>query len=62
MKAASERLKDLGEPDDVEVGSPSERGGMEVVNVKLTFKTAKLRASLYRSPDGKIEQLLFYGE
>jgi hypothetical protein len=35
---------------------------MEVVNVKLTFKDAMLRASLYRLPSGKIEQLLFYGE
>jgi ABC-type cobalt transport system substrate-binding protein len=30
--------------------------------VHLTFKTVKLRASLYRSPSGQIEQLLFYKE
>ena len=62
VKSARDRLKDLGEPDEVEVGAPGERGGMQVVSVKLTFKTAKLRASMYRSLDGKIEQLLFYGE
>ena len=62
VKSASQRLKDLGEPDKVEADPPSERGGMQVVTVKLTFKAAKLRASLYRSAAGKIEQLLFYGE
>jgi CubicO group peptidase (beta-lactamase class C family) len=62
IKDASRRLQKLGEPDAVEVGPPHERGGMEVVRVTLTFKDATVRASLYRSPDGKIEQLLFYGE
>jgi CubicO group peptidase (beta-lactamase class C family) len=62
IAAAAQRLKDLGEPENVESDPPSERGGMQVMNVKLTFKTAKLRASLYRLPNGKIEQLLFYGE
>ena len=62
VAAASERMKALGEPQQVEVDSPGERGGMEVVNVHLTFKTAKLRASLYRSTSGHIEQLLFYKE
>ena len=62
VKAASPRLKELGEPEKLEADAPSERGGMEVVRVTLTFKTARLRASLYRSADGKIEQLLFYGE
>jgi CubicO group peptidase (beta-lactamase class C family) len=62
LSAAADRLKALGEPEKVEADSASERGGMEVVNVKLTFKDAMLRASLYRLPSGKIEQLLFYGE
>jgi CubicO group peptidase (beta-lactamase class C family) len=62
IKSASERLQALGEPQEVEAGASSERGGMEVTRVTLTFKSAKLRGSLYRSPDGKIEQLLFYGE
>ena len=62
VKSASQRLKNLGEPEKVEADPPTERGGMQVVIVKLTFKTAKLRASLYRSAEGKIEQLLFYAE
>jgi D-alanyl-D-alanine carboxypeptidase len=62
VQSAAQRLQALGEPEKVEPGEPAERGGMQVVSVKLTFKTAKLRASLYRSPDGKIQQLLFYGE
>jgi CubicO group peptidase (beta-lactamase class C family) len=62
VKAGGARLKALGEPEKVEVEPAGERGGMEVAVVKLTFKTAKVRASLYRTPDGKIQQLLFYGE
>jgi hypothetical protein len=62
VRSAADRLAALGEPETVDVGTPGERGGMEVVSVKLAFKTAKLRASLYRTPDGKIQQLLLYGE
>jgi D-alanyl-D-alanine carboxypeptidase len=59
IKAAAPRLKALGEPEKVEVASVSERGGMEVASIHFTFKTAKLHGLLYRSPDGKIQQLLF---
>ena len=62
VKAGGGRLKALGEPEKVEVEPVHERGGMEVATVKLAYKTAKVRGSLYRSPDGKIQQLLFYGE
>jgi D-alanyl-D-alanine carboxypeptidase len=62
LKSAASRLQVLGEPEKVEADPPGERGGMEVTRVRLVFKTATLRASLYRSPDGKIEQLLFYSE
>jgi CubicO group peptidase (beta-lactamase class C family) len=62
VKAGGERLKALGEPAKVEVDGTSERGGMEVATVKLTYKTRTVRASLYRTPDGKIQQLLLYGE
>jgi CubicO group peptidase (beta-lactamase class C family)/dienelactone hydrolase len=60
VKAAVLRLKALGEPDEVEVVGVTERGGMEVASIRLTFKTAKLSGLLYRSPDGKIQQLLFH--
>ena len=32
---------------------------MEVASIRFTFKTAELRGLLYRTPDGKIQQLLF---
>ena len=62
VKAGGARLEALGEPKKIEVDPVHERGGMEVAEVKLTFEKVKVRASLYRSPDGKIQQLLFYGE
>ena len=62
IKSDAYRLEALGEPERVEVDSLAERGGLEVSRVRLVFKTATLRASMYRSPEGKIEQLLFYGE
>src|SRR5262249_41440263 len=55
IKSAASRLMALGEPEKVEADPPSERGGLEVTRVKLTFKTTTLRASMYRSPNGKIE-------
>jgi CubicO group peptidase (beta-lactamase class C family) len=62
IQAARQRLKELGEVEAVEAEAPAERGGMEVVRVRLTFKASAMRASLYRSADGKIQQLLFYAE
>ncbi|MHB1422973.1 MAG: serine hydrolase domain-containing protein [Gemmataceae bacterium] len=59
LRSAAPRLKALGEPDKVEVERTLERGGMEVAALRLTFKNAVLKASLYRTPDGKIQQLLF---
>ena len=35
---------------------------MEVATVILTYKTGTVRAFLYRTPDGKIQQLLYYGD
>ena len=40
----------------------TERGGMEVAVIRLTFKSTTLGGLLYRSPDGKIQQLLFHKE
>jgi CubicO group peptidase (beta-lactamase class C family) len=62
VKAGGSRLQALGEPEKVEVVSTAERGGMEVARVRFTFKTAVVVGSLYRTPDGKIQQLLFYKE
>lgn len=59
IKASASRLKALGEPEKVEISGIRERGGMEVCSVKLIFKSIVLEGLLYRSPDGKIQQLLF---
>jgi hypothetical protein len=59
LKAAAPRLKALGEPEKVEVEHVNERGGMEVASIVLTFKSAQLHGLLYRTPDGRIQQLLF---
>jgi CubicO group peptidase (beta-lactamase class C family) len=62
LQAGAERLKELGEPEKVEVVNVSERGGMEVAQLRLAFKKATLVGTLYRTPDGKIQQLLFNKE
>jgi D-alanyl-D-alanine carboxypeptidase len=59
LRAAAPSLKALGEPDKVEVVNVYERGGMEVSSIKFIFKTTELGGLLYRTPDGKIQQLLF---
>ena len=58
IRTGKDRLKALGEPEKVEVEETHERGGMEVATILFTFKTAKLKASLYRTPDGKVQQFL----
>jgi D-alanyl-D-alanine carboxypeptidase len=56
LQGASERLKPYGEPTKVDVESTSERGGMEVSRTRLTFPNGVLRGTMYRTPDGKIQQ------
>lgn len=63
VKSGGARVRELGEPLDISIPSPpGERGGMEVVQAQLKFKDSTLRASLYRTPDGKIQQLLLTRE
>jgi CubicO group peptidase (beta-lactamase class C family) len=62
IRAAAGRLKALGEPEKVEVVGVAERGGMEVARIRLTFKSAVVGGALYRTPDGKVQQLLFHKE
>jgi CubicO group peptidase (beta-lactamase class C family) len=62
VKGARERLGPLGTPEKVEVDPPSERGGMEVVSVHFVYKTKKLKALMYRTPDGKVQEFLIYKE
>jgi len=56
IRGAKERLQPLGEPTKIEVERTAERGGMEVARVRFTFKNAVLSASMYRTPDGIIQQ------
>jgi CubicO group peptidase (beta-lactamase class C family) len=56
LQGASERLKPYGEPTKVDVESTSERGGMEVSRTRFTFANGVLRGTMYRTPDGKIQQ------
>jgi CubicO group peptidase (beta-lactamase class C family) len=59
IQKAAPKLKALGEPSKVEAGDPRERGGLEVTNIRLVFKKQVLEGLMYRSADGKIQQLLF---
>jgi hypothetical protein len=54
VRDAAARLKKLRAPVRAEVLSRSERGGMEVANVRLVCKKGTIFALLYRTPDGKI--------
>jgi D-alanyl-D-alanine carboxypeptidase len=58
LQGASTRLRPLGAPTDVRVEGAHERGGMEATTVHLTFATMKLKAVMYRSVDGKVQQFL----
>jgi D-alanyl-D-alanine carboxypeptidase len=57
IPAAAARLKPYGEPTGAEVESIGERGGMEVSTTRLEFKSGVLKVLMYRTPDGKIQQL-----
>jgi len=56
--SAALHLAPLGEPDAVEVESANERGGMEGCVIRFRFPGRAISASLYRTPDGKVQQFL----
>ncbi|HLL23495.1 MAG TPA: serine hydrolase, partial [Kofleriaceae bacterium] len=58
VAAAARELSALGEPT-VHVTSRGERGGLEVTRLSIEFARETVDASMFRSPDGKIRQLLF---
>jgi hypothetical protein len=58
VRNAAIRLKELGEPLRGEIQDRSERGGMEVANVRLVCKEGTLLALIYRTPDGRIQECL----
>ena len=51
-------LAKQGKVTDVVVARTSERGGMEVAQVQFMVGKTPARSSMYRSPDGKIQQFL----
>lgn len=51
-------LAALGKVTDIVVRRTVERGGMEVALVEYRVGTTPARTSMYRSPDGKIQQFL----
>jgi D-alanyl-D-alanine carboxypeptidase len=60
-EGAKERLRALGDPEKTEVEETHERGGMEVTVLRFTFKGGtKVKAYLYRTPDGKVQEFLLY--
>ncbi len=60
IQGASERLKPYGAPTGADLERISERGGMEVTTVRLSFKSGSLSAKMYRMPDGKVERFFIY--
>jgi len=61
-RAAAARLRTLGKPVAVEAENLSERGGMEVANIRFKFKSKTVRGLMYRSTDGRIQQFLVLKE
>jgi len=59
LAAMSKSLRDAGEISQVETGSIGERGGLEVSTLRMLAGTTPIATSMYRPPDGKIEQFLF---
>jgi D-alanyl-D-alanine carboxypeptidase len=59
LQKAAPKLKALGEPTKADASNPRERGGLEVCTIRLTFPSVVLEGLMYRSTDGKIQQLLF---
>lgn len=59
VPAAAARMKAFGEPLEAVVESIGERGGMEVSTTRLGFASGALKVLMYRTPDGKIQQIFF---
>jgi CubicO group peptidase (beta-lactamase class C family) len=58
VRGAATRLKSFRAPVRAEVLRRSERGGMEVAEVRLVCKKGVLSVLLYRTPDGRIQECL----
>jgi CubicO group peptidase (beta-lactamase class C family) len=58
LRDAAPRLRALGEPKSVELTDTRARGGMEVSSLRLVFADRVVKALLYRSPDGTVQEFL----
>jgi D-alanyl-D-alanine carboxypeptidase len=58
VAAAAPRLRAYGSPTRVQVRNRRLRGGMEQSLVVLSFGDRKLEVSVFRRPDGRVEQFL----
>jgi D-alanyl-D-alanine carboxypeptidase len=58
VQEAAPRLAALGVPSSVTADRPRERGGMEVTTLTFEFADRSIKALLYRSPDGKVQEFL----
>jgi CubicO group peptidase (beta-lactamase class C family) len=59
LRAAAIKLKPFGQPTRIEIENLAERGGMEVANLRFSFDSSKpIKALMYRTPDGKIQEFL----
>jgi hypothetical protein len=56
IEKAAASLRSYGRPANAFVESVNERGGMEVSSTRFEFGSGKLRAVMYRTPDGKVQQ------
>ena len=61
-QSAAQSLSKLGAITNVEIVRTAERGGMEVAVVRFSVGSVKANGSMYRSPDGKIQQFLITKE
>jgi D-alanyl-D-alanine carboxypeptidase len=59
LSAAAKSLASA-EVKELEVISAGERGGMEVTTIRFKLGDVPAEALMYRTPDGKIQQFLFY--
>lgn len=60
VRAAAQTLSSLGAPRSVLVTGWDERGGMEVAWVQFTFAGQTLRALMFRTPDGQVQEFRLF--
>jgi hypothetical protein len=60
VRQAAASLAPLGEVTGAQLLGTSERGGMQVAQVRLTVGARTVSTLMYRRPDGIIEQYLLW--